>query len=1128
MSKDIEKTRIKKTTFLNQKQNEIFSPKGYMRTNRPELFSDSILKTEKILNESILELHLNNLTSKKKEIAFEHFCRKIAEKEICPNLIPQTGPTGGGDSKVDSETYPVDDEISLRWYTSKNECSSKEQWAFAFSAKKDWKGKIRSDIKSILTKDRNYKKIYFFSNQFVSDKNRAECEDKLSKEFNIDIRIMSKEWLVEKVLENNHTDIAIRTLNINGFEESTKEIGPKDLSRKKELEKLETNIVDVNRYKGVEYQLVEDCLQSALLSRGLEDSRDIIDGKFLRAKRIAKKYRLKFQEFEVNYHHAKTSFWWFEDYLATDQMYNEVEEYCLSSSESSVLQKIVTLFVLLSTAFKEEKIDIEKEILIKRKEALIKRINQLGSEESRPSNALWAKQLGLDLKLLDLLDLNEISDLKKAVRSVINGYSDILDKSRSLLDFPVDSTIKLITKLGDFIEECPEYDQLFEKVTKITSNRKGDIESGKLLASRACKCLKKDNLLLAVKYFGKALIKFSKEETVEMLTRSLFGVGTSYERMGLFWAAKSNYMHVIYRSLKEYWTKKTLSPFLIKFLNLMFWLEIKLGRPIQAIYWRELADVIQSSQILSAEKVGELVSERSMQDAVLGILLLKSNFNDLDNVTQLPYVLDTLDLQTSHLTSLFVLGNFAEIEKLKFFPEEEKIENLNDFFLKMLKQPANKDLPEHPVFGFKGSGHCSGVFMGCKIHVHYFKIEHEIIAEMIISVFESIWATLIEHKAFPHKSSFNIYIEKEFSKELDEPFEYSTSVKEGETVLNIKLGQKPINEYKSMDDRLKIKNSLFKITTLILPHIASVKNIRSVIDKIFRDEDAHNRALIFSELHIISSNIFGDGHVFDFKKFLKPHKNKPIYQVLRKVSWNKTDESSQQQSSVGSKPLSPGKGTIPKELFRPIKNHNEVSVMSIIDRNLWDKAQWSATAYIYIPKSPSFVLFCYKDISYGREIFKGLIKKVGRVDQKKILRLSIVRGIDRTQPHSYLVILGVDPNSYEKKSESKLFVLSPKINRMDAITPTNLENFLSHYEYSSKCIIAPASSSGFHPQYINEYGIEIKNLVVKYAWEIGENDMDIVALQDNSNPYIPDSEKNPPILRAMKKIKNIKNSEQFK
>ena len=50
---------------MNDKLKSIFSnPKDYMRTNRPELFSDSILKTKNILHKTILEYQLDTLTSR--------------------------------------------------------------------------------------------------------------------------------------------------------------------------------------------------------------------------------------------------------------------------------------------------------------------------------------------------------------------------------------------------------------------------------------------------------------------------------------------------------------------------------------------------------------------------------------------------------------------------------------------------------------------------------------------------------------------------------------------------------------------------------------------------------------------------------------------------------------------------------------------------------------------------------------------------------------------------------------------------------------------------------------------------------------------------------------------------------
>ena len=68
---------------------------------------------------------------------------------------------------MDTETYPVAEEISSRWYQGVSDLAGNERWAFAFSAKKQWKGKVKSDIENIVNTDRNYKLIYFITNQFI-------------------------------------------------------------------------------------------------------------------------------------------------------------------------------------------------------------------------------------------------------------------------------------------------------------------------------------------------------------------------------------------------------------------------------------------------------------------------------------------------------------------------------------------------------------------------------------------------------------------------------------------------------------------------------------------------------------------------------------------------------------------------------------------------------------------------------------------------------------------------------------------------------------------------------------------------------------------------------------------------
>jgi hypothetical protein len=121
-------------------------PVTYMRNRHPDLYSDSTSVTSLELTQGLLEYHLETLTNRNQEIEFAYFARRLAEKEICPNLRPQTGPTGGGDSKVDSETIPVSSEISELWVGS-DPRAGKERWAFAFSAKKDWKGKVARDVR---------------------------------------------------------------------------------------------------------------------------------------------------------------------------------------------------------------------------------------------------------------------------------------------------------------------------------------------------------------------------------------------------------------------------------------------------------------------------------------------------------------------------------------------------------------------------------------------------------------------------------------------------------------------------------------------------------------------------------------------------------------------------------------------------------------------------------------------------------------------------------------------------------------------------------------------------------------------------------------------------------------------
>lgn len=56
----------------------------------------------------LIRFALSELSAENAHHDFEHLCRHLTRRKICPNIIPSTGPvSGGGDQGADFETYKV-------------------------------------------------------------------------------------------------------------------------------------------------------------------------------------------------------------------------------------------------------------------------------------------------------------------------------------------------------------------------------------------------------------------------------------------------------------------------------------------------------------------------------------------------------------------------------------------------------------------------------------------------------------------------------------------------------------------------------------------------------------------------------------------------------------------------------------------------------------------------------------------------------------------------------------------------------------------------------------------------------------------------------------------------------------
>lgn len=440
-----------------------YIPSRYMRQRHPHLFSDSAVESNSSVTREILSYHLETLTSQKQEAAFEAFAHRMCEKFVAPNLRPQTGPTGGGDGKTDAETYPVAEEIALRWFVPESlKAGERFAFAFAFSAKKDWRTKVKSDVKSIASTARDYDHIVFVTNQFVPAKDSASVQDELKKQYGIPVTILDRTWLLDRVFDHHSLNIAVEELGVGaGTERQQKKVGPKDYERQQEFVELERAIQDGTKYQGQPHALAEDALRAATLARGLEMPKSEINGLFDRAVRIAKDRKLANHVLAAIYAWAWTSYFWFDDHLRTNELYDEIEVLALSSDESGDLERLSNILPLLRMSVRTNNLVPADAKLDERTKQLTNALERVSAMTGRPNNALHAKAMLLMTRMTERVTADQPDPLV----DIWKEFSAVIREAEGLGAFPFLSIANALIEIGEFVPESDEFDVLYAALT---------------------------------------------------------------------------------------------------------------------------------------------------------------------------------------------------------------------------------------------------------------------------------------------------------------------------------------------------------------------------------------------------------------------------------------------------------------------------------------------------------------------------------------------------------------------------------------------------------------------------------------------------------------------------------------
>jgi hypothetical protein len=1090
-----------------------FSPREFLKARRPERFSDSKPQERPLLDRSILEYHLGSITSRSQEADFARFAHRLAEREICPNLLPQTGPTGGGDSKVDAETYPVADGLSLVWHTGIGREASSERWAFAFSAMKEWRPKVRSDVAKLAGTGRGYTKAFFVTNQFVPDRARADVEDKLQKKHRLDVRILDRSWILDKVFGNGHQALAIEELRLATSVRTEIQKGPLDLQRERNLAAVEESVQTASRRGAFTFGVVDDCLEAAILARSLDKPRTEVDGLFGRATLVAKEHGTGHQQIVCAYQKAWTTFWWYEDYVTFADEYGAVSQHAKGSRNVYELELLTNLWYLLYASVKVGDLKETPAKLRERTTTLSRELQRLTGEANRPSTALQARTLLAFIRL--------IGSKPEDAGAALHDLKVILQRCEGLVGYPLGSHVDTLVELGEYLGKLDVYADLFELMTELVAKRKGDIASARMLLARGEQQLDGDRPFEAIRCFGRSLTRLHKHESRDDAVRAQYLCGIAYERVGLYWAARGSVLNAAALAVNDFWTYSSVTPLLAACTRALKWLEMKLGRIPQVLMWHEVDRAVASMLRDKGETDPERDESEVSFDAILGILFLRADLPSLKALSGLPDTLEQLELFNAAQALWFALGHEDRIAP-ELLDSGSADGSSGTSFVKWRDQPAARELPERAVLSDGVTVALISNVLGCRVSVDTDNVSPCVeLAESALAALESFVSTAGLERVMAREPSLTIDIRQSTAPSV--PFQHELRDRDG--LPHVDIGCRSFHAHRmTPNDQSGMKQHLEELVTAIAARILLFGDVEKVLEKLLKDERALDRSINFTSSFATLGNVLGD----EPKSALAPWLNAQSYPLKRSEVWDEAERQARrevQSTTPGSKP---GSGEPPPELFDPERAHHaRMRTVSVIREPLWERAHWVATAFAHEPGTsiPPIMALVFQDAETADQIFFHWHRDLGSEDQDDALRVTILRHIDRTEPHAYRVAVGSNPELERPTDQEHLVFIATRANMMTPSSSTNLERFLAEYQKAGRFTLTYAIASGGAGSSFTEieiarnYHIEKSHLHVREAWQLGLNDFDAVALRDDDDPVIPADQHDPPVCELLRRMR---------
>jgi len=1070
-------------------------PSELMREWRPYLFSDSSRVGAYKLERSVFSHWLATLTERNQHKDFEIFCRHLCERIICPNLRTQTGPEGGGDGKVDTETYTVSKEIAQRWFVGDANAAS-ERWAFAMSAKEDWAPKVRSDVKGIIETGRKYDRIYFVTSRPVKAKRCHDVEKELSDKFRVPVTIFDREWLIEKTLENGFEDLAFKDLGAGIYAPENELVGPNDFRRNQELEEIEKRIKCLKDERSDETQLVSDTYEAARLSRNLERPRFETEGRYHRAINVATKSGSHDQILRAKYEYCWAMFWWHDDVETMNRMYEEIEKLALSSGTAADLSKVGNYLSVMASHTARNFETSEHLNLGVRIARMTDQLTIMSQDTSRPNNALHAETL---LVLTRLGDKDNRED-PQPLESIWSDLEGIIGRSGGLSEFPISLIDDIVDRISSMSPESEALDRLTETLAESMGQREKDGKAGEIYLRRGLEKANNEMPIDAIYWLGKASLRFRKDEYKEEQFNTLYYLAVAYRSAGLLWAARSTCLAALVNANTISSENAETKIETIPTVSLLGMLSVQLGRTsdlILCVFW--LKGLLQTLP-LAEESKARLEERITELDSLHACFIAGLPNSSIPVLSDLPDIIDALEMYQSEFTLLFRLGWGKKLVEMELIPEGTEVSEVADMVNRLSSQPASSSMPK--ALGLN-QGHpfqVQTIIIGVRIDFHGGDTLNDILlCQTCLSAVESFMATAIRNKIFPRIERLDVHIS--LQADLDEvaiEFEPSTNH------LNVKWpeGQQILDS----QGAVAAQPHLLDLCAQVLGAIAMIPDAKQSLEHMVLDEGVLERAISFSFAHFAMERVLGTkASSLDDLAHLRNRSYPPI-DPLPDVVPKPLEHSEATAFNEWA-----GNNQIPDGFEMP-QSHDRIEPNSIINLPLWENAGWHGVVYAHSgeeDQQPPILGLVFRDREAATAIFKEWNEKFGRKDIDDQIRISIVRGIHAKQEHHYGVHVSKSLEAELKHTKKGQFVTNiSRIHIMEPNSSKNLEMFLEQICKFGVFFLVPCvmSEQASMPDLVLEHSILSRNIHVRYAHEIGQHDPDSVVIRNPDNIVQPDKE----------------------